>query len=371
MNTLQRAEYLAAAAAAFPILGPISAEDLMHVVRRELGHAEVLDGFAPCGSHHTRAIAPESIVHIVSGNTPHAALQSVIRGLLLGSKNRVKIPSSGLPELSRFVEQLPLELRQRVEISPTVGDRWYAEAGAAIAYGSDETIARIRSRVPANTPFQAHPHRLSFGVVFDDPAGESATACARDAALYDQMGCLSLRCVYVREVERGFARHYAKILAAAMETVCAAEKAPVRTLEEAAAILHLRSGYRFRATSDRSVALWESAGSDAWTVIYEDDPWFPSSAANRVVFVKPLPGDLALAVRPVISWIAAIGIFPATLENAETLTAIGPSRVCPLGSMQFPPWTWHQEGLQTLAGLVRWVDFEAPQAANSPEFKRP
>jgi hypothetical protein len=35
-----------------------------------------------------------------------------------------------------------------------------------------------------------------------------------------------------------------------------------------------------------------------------------------------------------------------------------PSRICPLGHMQNPPFSWHQEGRQTLAPLARWVDFE-------------
>ena len=106
------------------------------------------------------------------------------------------------------------------------------------------------------------------------------------------------------------------------------------------------------------MALWESEHSTAWTVIYEQDPWFASSCLNRLVFVKPLPGDLAGALGPALPWVAAIGIWPVTPENAERAARLNPSRICPLGQMQSPPLSWHQEGRQTLAPLVRWVDFE-------------
>ena len=106
------------------------------------------------------------------------------------------------------------------------------------------------------------------------------------------------------------------------------------------------------------VALWESEDSTAWTVIYEQDPWFASSCLNRLVFVKPLPGDLAGALGPALPWVAAIGIWPVTPENAKHAARLNPSRICPLGQMQSPPLSWHQEGRQTLAPLVRWVDFE-------------
>jgi hypothetical protein len=120
----------------------------------------------------------------------------------------------------------------------------------------------------------------------------------------------------------------------------------------------MRANYRFRSANDPRVGIWESENSTAWTVIYEEDPWFAASCLNRLVFVKPLSAELITALGPALPWIAAVGIWPATPENAEKAALLRPSRICPIGQLQYPPLTWHQEGRQTLAPLARWVDFE-------------
>jgi hypothetical protein len=359
--TAERAASLAKAAAQFPILGEITAEDLLTVVKLELGHAEILDGLRPHGRHLARAIAPGTILHVVSGNTPHAALQSLLCGLLLGSHNLVKIPSVGLPEVAEFVAALPAELAARVEISPTLPDPWLRAARAVIVFGNDETIAHFRARVPAIVPFQAHGHRVSAGLVFSDAGYASVPAAAKDVSLYDQRGCLSPHDIYVATAPGLQPRTYAARLAEAMADFNLHTPRSPLSMGEHAAIADLRASYAFRSASDPRVQLWTSGDSTDWTVIYEDDPWFATSPLNRVVFVKPLPSTpegIAGALAPVQSWLGAIGIWPATVENAESVASLGASRICPLGRMQFPPVTWHAEGLPNLGSLVRWVDFE-------------
>ncbi|MGH8048336.1 MAG: acyl-CoA reductase [Chthoniobacterales bacterium] len=356
--TASRAAGLAAAIAKFPMLGEIVATDLTDLVRLELGHAEILDAFRPYGDRFARAIPPGNILHIVSGNTPHAALQSLTRGLLLGSHNRVKLPTGGLPDVAAFLAALPAELAARVECSETLPDSWLREGDAVIVFGSDETIAHFRARVPVGIPFQAHGHRVSLGIVFDDPDCESVEAAARDISLYDQHGCLSPHDIFVRENNDGFARTYAARLAEAMARFNAHTPRRALTIGEAAAISDLRASYTFRSASDVRTQIWQSENSTDWTVIYEDDPWFATSPLDRVVFVKPLPVDFAAALEPVRSWLGAIGIWPATIENAERVAGLGAARICSLGRMQFPPASWHAEGIPNLGSLVRWIDFE-------------
>ena len=354
MNTAERARALAQAAEHFPLLGSFAAQDLLETVRLELGHAEILDGFRPYAGHFSRAAPRDPILHIVSGNTPHAALQSLTRGLLLGARNLVKIPSQGLPEVEEFLALLPPDLRENATVRRELPPEWQREARAWVVFGSDETIAHFRRQARAEVVFEPHAHRVSIGIVFDDPAFASVPLAARDASLFNQKGCLSPHDFYVA----GDARGYAARLAEAMAGHEAGDPRSAVTTAEAAAIHDTRANSRFRAASDPRVQLWESEGSTAWTVIYEEDPWFASSCLNRVVFVKPLPEDLAAALGPAGAWLGATGIWPATPASAEEAAALGPSRVCPLGKMQEPPPTWHQEGRPVLAPLVRWVDFE-------------
>jgi hypothetical protein len=294
------------------------------------------------------------ILHIVSGNTPAAALQSLIRGLLIGSHNRCKIPSTGLPEVAQFQAALPPDLAARIEISRDVSDAWLAEADALIVFGGDETIAHFRALASPRQTFIAHGHALSFGVVFDDEDFASIAGVARDVSVFDQQGCLSPHVIYVG----GDARRYAARLAEEMQRFEEREPRGAISLSESNMIRALRDDLAFRAANDEPIALHASQGSTAWTVAYIETPGFPRSPLNRCVFVKPLPPDLAVELRDVREHLSCAGMWPPTLESARSLAGLGVSRICPLGEMQTPPWSWRQDGQLTLAPLLRWINAE-------------
>jgi Acyl-CoA reductase (LuxC) len=354
VNTAERAAALSQAAQRFPLLGKVDRDDLIEVVRLELGHPEILDGFRPYAGHFSLAIADDPLLHILSGNTPHAGLQSLMRGLLLGAMNYVKIPANGLREVEEFAKMLPSPLKGRLDLSTELARHWLPDARAWIVFGTDETIAYFRSKAPPGIVLEAHPHRVSLEIVFDDSRGDSSPLAAADISRFNQKGCLSPHDVYVS----GDARSYAVRLAKEMARYEQEDPRGPVTSPEAAEIADMRANYRFRSANDPRVGIWESDNSTAWTVIYEEDAWFATSCLNRLVFVKPLPADLTAALGPALPWVAAVGIWPATPENAEKAALLQPSRVCPVGQLQYPPLSWHQEGRQTLAPLVRWVDFE-------------
>jgi hypothetical protein len=246
------------------------------------------------------------------------------------------------------------------ESSKDLPDAWLSSVEAVVVYGSDETVSALRARMPAGKIFIGHGHKASLGIVWDDPEFASCAGAARDASLFDQQGCLSPQVFYVRESRPGFARAYAEHLASALDQFNRTHPRGPLTVEEKAEIANLRAAYRFRAAGDLRVALWEGGGDLDWTVIYEEDPWFTASPLNRVIFVKPLPEDLADAMGPAAGHVGAIGLFPCTEELAGRFAALRPSRICPVGRMQDPPWTWHNGGVASLGSLVKWVDFEPP-----------
>lgn len=356
----ERAAHLARAAAPFsPWLGEITPGGLLEFVRVELGHAGVLDDFQPHGAHFSKAVAPGTILHVLSGNTPHAGLQSLLRGLLLGAHNLCKLPTGGLPEVAAFRDGLDAALAARVELSETLPEGWLGRADAVIVFGGDATVAEFRRRVRAGQIFIPHGHRVSLGIIFDDPGFVSVPHAARDASLFDQRGCLSPHGFYVAG---GDVRGYAERLAGAMDDFNRAHPRATLSAAEGARIHALREECRFLAAGDPARrALWTSAGSTDWTVVFDAaEPAFTASPLDRVVFVKPLPADLRAALAPVRPHLGALGLWPATLPHARALDALdlGASRLCPVGAMQSPPLTWHQDGAPALATLVRWVDFE-------------
>lgn len=354
MTTSARARLLAEAAAGFPELAPPTAEDLLQTVRMELGHEKILDGFQPYGGHLAVAVPPRTILHVVSGNTPHAALQTILRGLLLGSHNFLKLPAGGLAEIESFCRALHAEMSARVEVSRELRAEWMEQADAWIVFGSDRTVEELRGKCPAGKMFQAHGHRVSFGVVFDDTDFASCDAAARDASLFEQQGCLSPHVFYVA----GNPREWAGRLAAAMRRHCEQYPPPPAPPAVRAAIAGVRADFEFCAASNPGIQVWKSSGSTDWTVLFDPDAKFAVSPLHRVVFVKPLPENPAPHLAGVARWIGTIGVWPATPENAARLAPLGASRICPLGRMQRPPFSWHAESLQNLAPLVRWVDFE-------------
>ena len=355
MTAEDRATHLASAAAQFPYLGETTATDLLALLTAELGDPQVLETFRWHGAHLSRAVAPPVILHIISGNTPAAGLQSLIRGLLLGSHNLCKLPSSGLPEIAQFRDALPPSLAARVELGSHLPAEWLERADAVVVFGNDETIRQFRSLTRPDQTFVAHGHKLSLGVVFHDPKFASVRGAARDASLFDQLGCLSPHVFYV--ADEPF--QYASKLADEMERFDAKEPRRTLGLAEANEIRNRRAEYAFRAANDKRLALLQSTGSTAWTVVLDNSPDFPSSPLNRFIFVKPLPADLSAELAPVRRHLGAIGLWPASIENARKLATYGANRLCPIGRMQLPPWTWHQDGQPALTPLVRWVDFEA------------
>src|SRR6185503_15743268 len=123
------------------------------------------------------------------------------------------------------------------------------------------------------------------------------------------------------------------------------------SLEESTAIARVRNAYEFRAASDPRVAIWTSTGSDAWTVIYEDEPMFATSPLNRVVFVKPLR-DLETSVAHVRPYLHNVGLGCGRASWATwegRLRSLGVARVCPLGQTQRPPLSF-SEGIRPRLG---------------------
>ena len=355
MTTRETAYQLATAAKRFPFLGISDGEDLLEVVRSELGHDAILDDFQPYGGHRAMAIGPGTLLHIISGNTPHAGLQSVIRGLLLKAHNLCKIPSAGLPQIAQFRDALPDELAARIEITSQLPDEWLARSDGVIVFGNDETLAHIRSSVRPDQRFIAHGHKISLGLVFHDPNLETVGAAARDASLFDQQGCLSPHAFYVNPPQ---ARAYAEGLAVQMESFNRQTPRSRVSPEEAASINESRQIHEFQSANNPAAAVWKSEGSTDWTVIYDPNPAFIASCLNRVIFVKPLPANLAGVLSSVRAHLSTLAIWPLTTGNAKIAASLGATRICSVGRMQSPPSTWHQDGGQTLAPLVTWVDLE-------------
>jgi len=90
MNLQERIETVVRASSGFPWLGQLTVQAVREWIVLELGDPPLMP--QRYGRHQVVAIPYSPILHIVSGNTPHAALQALIRRILLGGENLIKIP---------------------------------------------------------------------------------------------------------------------------------------------------------------------------------------------------------------------------------------------------------------------------------------
>lgn len=355
ITTHDRIQFLAQACALPCVekwLGKITAQDLKTWLGTELGSDSALDDFQSHGPIQTKALAPKHILHILSGNTPHAALQSLIRGLLLGSHNTFKTPSTGLPAFTECITGFPRPLSELIDIPQTITEEHWQRADAVIAIGSDDSIEAIHRKTLAHQIFIAHGHKISIGIVYDD-FEKAARLAAEDVSLYNQRGCLSPHAIYTQ----GDSVMFAELLAKEMEAFSLKNPPEPLNLSEAGAVRNLREATRFRSVNDPSVRLWESVGSLNWTVIQDTSPILELSCLNRCVYVKTLPSSLSTsALGPEAHHLSTIAIHPFDRNAAASLSMLPAHRICPLGMSQHPSLFWHHDGFAPLASLVKWVD---------------
>jgi hypothetical protein len=360
----------------------ITRESLNALLEQDLGHTRRLDEMTanPAEQKSGRAAlvtAPELLVHITAGNIPNPAITSIIHGILVRSAQFVKCATGAslLPRLfAHSLYEIEPKLGACLEIAEWRGgiasleEALFAETNCLTATGSEETLAAIRPRLPAKVRFLGYGHRVSFGLVM---AGSLAAGggkkiverAAADVIAWDQLGCLSPHLIYVEEGGAWSAELFAEKLAeelARRETLQPRGALPV---EMAAAIASRRSFYEMRAANSADTRMWRSPDSTAWTVVYEASSLFQLSCLHRFIYVKGVR-DLADALQgadKVRGHVSTVGL-AAPEEQAQALAAElarwGATRVCPLGQMQTPPFTWRHDGRATLAELVTWTDWE-------------
>lgn len=338
-----------------PWLGDFDADSLHALLETQLGAVDALDSWIPRGDTRAKAVPLSPLLHVISGNTPHSAFQSVARSLLVGSHNRVKLPSAGIPEFEAWAAMLPPELSELLEIRHDFPDEWRDSAGAVL-FGQAATLETFRRLLPTGIPIIEHGPKLSIGVVFD-PDDHAAGLAARDILAFEQRGCLSLQAVYVAGGPI-VARAFCERLATAMARHRAETERLPLTLSESGAIANARELVRFREANGDDTALWESTGDTGWTVVYQTDPTLAPGPLNGYVTVHPLPsgGRLREALGPEAAYLSTVAIHPCEDALADRLEPLAAPRTCALGRSQQPPLFWHHDGRMPLADLVTWRD---------------
>jgi len=358
MTLQQRLDLLARA---HPRLFPRA--ELLRLVHSQLGHVDALDTWIRRDGISVRARTPRLIYHVCAGNLAVSAFTSLAHGLLLGARNVVKLPSeredsTARREILAFIRSLPVPLRKLVETHSTLDEALFREADVIVAFGSDATLAQLRTRTRPDQKFIAHGHAVSLLWIAepDRLTSRQARACATDVLTYDQLGCLSPQAIYVPpgtaiamlgdKLARALESHWKQI-----------RLKPARPLSVAARITEVRDvahalGHRVWLPSGRHLG---------WTIIHDPNPFFTPSPLHGVIYLRQVSlARLPHALASVAERVSTVGIAGRlSLPWEKAFLSLGVSRFCAAGRMQFPPLTWHHDGRPTLADLVTWIDRES------------
>ena len=325
------------------------------------GLEAVLGGVA--GDHAAAAFGraagrrqPRPALVVLAGNLPGLAVQPLLPALAL--RRPLLLESASAEPL--FAPAFVQALRRRV---PAAGEgvaavTWrggdealeapvLAAAGRVLVYGGAEAVASLQRRAPGRVV--DYGPKLSVAVVGGGvDLAAVARGLARDVALFDQRGCLSVQAVLVAGLERArtLAEELGRALAAAAVELPPGPAEPVA----AARVQALRA----------EAAMWGlpcfGAGPlAAGTVVLDPRGEVAPSPGLRTVRVVPLaavdeaPGRLA-PWRGLLQGAALAGDGAAGL--ASELERLGVSRCAAPGELQAADAAWHNGGRDPLDVLA-------------------
>ncbi len=309
---------------------------------RCLAHGVRAQVFAALQEHPTAP--PDGLdVVILPGNLPALFLQQLARSLAARRSVLLKPASNdcGLAQafVADLIERLP-ELGSRLECRRWKGgDRAIEESifGAAdrvIAYGDSPALADLARR--AARKLVRHGPKTSLAVASGAPSPTLADALARDVALFDQRGCLSVS-VLLAPVEHVAA--WGDALHQSLRRIALVLPPGVPHPAEALAIHQHRAEAAMRGA--RVLSLDSVAAGTVIVGTVEIPRPLPLLRTLQVLpFAERAQTSAALATsRGAWQGLALVGEVSAELQT-EMVATTGATRVAPAGELQNADATW-------------------------------
>jgi len=310
---------------------------------------KAMAGTAACPT----VVRPKTVGFIAAGNVAGAGLHEIAIALIAGAKVIIKTASAEptfFAEFARTLTEIDRDGGARIEVRHWSRDR--ADLTAAllndcelvVAYGDDATIEALHRRNVIGFGSRVSGALIALDGIEPSRIDKVADLLARDVALFEQLGCLSLHHVFVVSPDGHAARALAVRMSAALERLGESMPSAHIPLHDAAAIRGVRERARWRAIAGEQVELFEGRGLE-WTVIFEAKAdSFKVSPGFRTVHVTGVR-DLAefrACIAPVSGRIEAMAVVGEDCEIEAR--AMGVPYVCAPGEMQSPPIDWRHGG---------------------------
>ena len=297
---------------------------------------------------------------VLASTVPSAAFQDVILSLLLPVEVMVRPAENLLPffeDIYIYLKKKTPKWAQRLTIVDTGHDpdallNILKSCDIVNVSGSSETISLYRNLIHdhhLHCDMIEHGHRLSAMVLVSDDlkrlTDEVCYNISLDATVWEQMGCLSPKCLYI---EADFVQsvdvaqrliHCMDSLSFELPAVASDISVRVR-LNNILSMLILDGAEVIRAHDRHHICIVYPVGSIA-------DPVLLPGVLN----LYPVCDAISAAMR-LKPYGQAIGTMtPLSAENKYMLAAAGFNYFCVFGKMQDPPLTWLHDSIGTLRPL--------------------
>ncbi len=331
--------------------------------------SDALKSIAARVSPSGRIGKPKTVGFIAAGNVAGAGMHEIAIALVAGAGVLVKAASAEpifFAEFARTLAEIDRGAGARIEVFHWSRARadltaaMIANCERVMAYGDDLTIESLHHR-PNVIGFGSRVSAALAAPGAVDPSriGRVAELLARDAALFEQLGCLSLHHLFVMSHTGERARELAVQMSAALERMGKSMPPAKIPLRDAAEIRAVRERTRWRRIAGEPVGLFEGRGLE-WTVVFEPRPNLFAPGAVLEDSFKVSPGfrtvhvtrvrdlgefrDCIAAVSGRIEAMAVAGDESEAAAVGAAVAAIGIPYVCAPGEMQSPPLDWRHGG---------------------------
>ncbi len=239
-----------------------------------------------------------------------------------------------------------------------------AEFAAVVAFGHDETLARIRERCAPETRFVGYGAKASVGYVGRETldtlesAQRIAAGAARDLALYESEGCLSLHALFVERGGDVPAERFAELLALEIERAAIEFPVGTRAAVDLAALGSARALAAFRAAAGEGRVFSDASATH---LLIADPPrsqppfFLPRALA---LFSVDSPAEAQTYLRTHGIALEALATASQRADVAGLAVAAGAARIAHFGDLQAPPAGGNHGGRARVSDFVRWITNE-------------
>ena len=311
-----------------------------------------------------QSIVPAARFHrlfmVTASTVPSAAFQDIVLSLLLPVEVVVRPSENLLPlfyDLHDYLWKKSPLLAERLRIVETGHHEesllnWLNWCDCLNVSGSNETVKYYQDllkRHGLNPAFIPHGHRVSAALIrtqdLDLLTSQDYKNLALDLSAWDQMGCLSPKCLFI-EADFEKCRSIAEKL--------------MKSVDEWSSILPLgKTELSIQAQKNNAIRLAELDGScvihgqnhEDVFVIFPHECEFEPIFQPRLLNIYPVIDSVEAAIQLSPFGQAAGSLSPLGTHNEERLAQAGYNYFCRLGQMQDPPLTWLHDSIGTLLPL--------------------